>query len=129
MIETMHTKRHLSEIRRVRKWVAMTLEHQAAANNEKADWVVLLVSELVTNVLEHTDSCAEVTLQTSIDQLLIEVGDDDPTAPVMRTVATDEVAEPSGRGLRLLARLVDEWGVRPRIPMGKTVWFRMDLAS
>lgn len=54
--------------------------------------------------------------------LRVEVGDDDPAHP--GPVAEVEPSAYSGRGLSLVARLADDWGIAPR-EAGKVVWFSL----
>ncbi|WP_063774167.1 ATP-binding SpoIIE family protein phosphatase [Streptacidiphilus rugosus] len=92
---------------------------------EGADAAVLLVSELLANVLLHTDQEAallvELSGQAGERRLRIEVSDGSDELPHRRSPG--EMAS-SGRGLVLLDLLADRWGVRPR-GEGKFVWFEM----
>jgi anti-sigma regulatory factor (Ser/Thr protein kinase) len=88
----------------------------------------LVVSELVTNAVEHAaGGRARVTLSVSVTRrgVSIEVSDPDPHGPAVR------VAEPwdeGGRGTFLVAAHSSSWGWRPR-PDGKAVWAELALAS
>jgi Histidine kinase-like ATPase domain len=70
------------------------------------------------------------------DELVIEVTDEDTTAvlsPVAAAGLESLMEEPdldaeNGRGLMLIATLADRWGIVPT-PVGKTVWFALDLDS
>ena len=117
--------RDLSEIRHVRAWAAQILEAAEVAP-ERVDDVLLMVSELVTNVLRHTESAPEVAVQIASDHLRVEVADDDPAPPVPRS-ADAEPGEPGGWGLPVVDLLADEWGVGPSPSGGKTVWFTVGL--
>lgn len=88
--------------------------------------VVLLVSELVTNAIEHggrRDHVAEVELEVIVadDHVHIEVSDHSSVVPVPRAGPIDR---PSGRGLALVDRLASRWGVA-RGASGKTVWMEV----
>jgi anti-sigma regulatory factor (Ser/Thr protein kinase) len=85
--------------------------------------VTLVVSELVTNAVLH--GLGDVTLAVTMndDAVHVEVGDDQPALPDTTARAVD--AE-SGRGLLLVSRLAESWGVRPDHG-GKVVW--ADVAS
>ena len=83
------------------------------------DTVVLLLTELVTNVLVHTDGTPAVRVNLLADHVHVEVLDPDPT-PV-RTGPLDPHAT-SGRGLHLVAALASAWG-SVRVGAGKVVWF------
>lgn len=81
----------------------------------------LLVSELVTNAVEHAASAPVLTLSVDPQRLRVEVADDDPTPPVRRDPLPGELR---GRGLLLLDRLADRWGSSPTAG-GKYVWFEL----
>ncbi|MFC4032753.1 ATP-binding protein [Streptomyces polygonati] len=95
-----------------------------------AEAAELVVSELVTNAVQHarsSDRLMEVRYQpTPEGGLNIEVHDADDQAPAMRgATAKDE----SGRGLRIVDALTNgRWGVLPREPreglgaVGKLIW-------
>lgn len=92
---------------------------------EAVDSAVLLVSELVTNVLVHTDEDAVLTAQLlgvpGARRLRVDVGDRNDDMPHPRTPG--EMAS-SGRGLLLIKRLSHAWGVEPRGD-GKAIWFEL----
>ncbi|WP_174501736.1 ATP-binding SpoIIE family protein phosphatase [Streptacidiphilus neutrinimicus] len=92
---------------------------------DDADAAVLLVSELLTNVLLHTDQegalLAELSGAPCGRRLRIEVSDGSDELPHLRSPG--EMAS-SGRGLVLLDLLADRWGVRPS-GEGKVVWFEI----
>ena len=93
----------------------------------RADVARLLVSELVTNAVQHTQSCrpgGTVTLVV-IDLaggIRVEVIDEGcaRSVPVVR----DDVTATDGRGLFLVQSLADEWGYLCDGD-GTTVWFRL----
>ncbi|GAA3373447.1 SpoIIE family protein phosphatase [Streptomyces sannanensis] len=95
------------------------------ADAEQVDSAVLLVSELVTNVLVHTDGdallVAEATGEHGERRLRVEVTDPSDELPHMRRPG--ETAS-SGRGLPLMDILADTWGVDPR-GEGKAIWFEL----
>jgi anti-sigma regulatory factor (Ser/Thr protein kinase) len=85
---------------------------------------VLLVSELVTNSVQHSkapDGTIELLASVTPEHIRVEVRDDgegfDPP-PVAHHDAE------SGRGLQLVQELADRWG-RPKGPRA-TVWFEID---
>ncbi len=95
--------------------------------NEVREAVELMISELTTNCVRHGKASFELTI--SIDhaekQIRVEVSDPGGGTPTMRSPGPDE---PTGRGLRIVDMLSDEWGVRPKSPAGKTVWFRLEVS-
>jgi anti-sigma regulatory factor (Ser/Thr protein kinase) len=86
----------------------------------------LLVSELATNVVRHTDAAEFVVeVEDLPDDGLLRVGvtDTGRDLPVLRTPGpTSE----RGRGIQLVSVLADRWGAR-RVRDGgrKTVWFEL----
>jgi serine phosphatase RsbU (regulator of sigma subunit) len=96
-------------------------------DEEKVYSAVLLVSEMVTNVLVHTDGdallVAEVTpaKDGAVRRLRAEVTDVSDELPHKRRPG--EMAS-SGRGLMLMEMLADAWGVDPR-GQGKSIWFEL----
>ncbi|MFD8752844.1 SpoIIE family protein phosphatase [Kitasatospora sp. NPDC059577] len=85
--------------------------------DEAAFVTELVLSELVTNAIRYGSEPIRVRLL--YDRTLIcEVSDSSSTAPHLRyAVAEDE----GGRGLFLVARLTERWGVR-YTPAGKIIW-------
>jgi anti-sigma regulatory factor (Ser/Thr protein kinase) len=96
------------------------------AQPDQVDTAMLLASELLGNVLVHTDQTAALSATVSGEpgrrRLRVEVTDRGDELPHQR--APGELAS-SGRGLLLLDILSGEWSVRPESE-GKTVWFCLD---
>ncbi|CAL9498643.1 SpoIIE family protein phosphatase [Streptomyces sp. enrichment culture] len=92
---------------------------------DQVDTAVLLLSEMLTNVLVHTDSdallLAEVTDGGDGRRIRIEVTDTGDDLPHPRRPG--ELAS-SGRGLLLIELLAHTWGVAPR-GRGKSIWFEL----
>ncbi|MFJ2648240.1 ATP-binding protein [Streptomyces sp. NPDC087420] len=91
-----------------------------------AEVAELLISELVTNALVHTERGAVVTATVADSRLRVEVRDfaAPPAGPPLAPVrAADDATH--GRGLALVRSLADDWGIRTR-PLGKVVWFEMN---
>ena len=76
------------------------------------DGVVLVVSELATNAVEHASGGYEVDLDTSEADVGVRVHDASREPPVVRDVRPHEA---SGRGLRIVAALSTSWGFE-RVP-------------
>ncbi|GHE80142.1 hypothetical protein GCM10018785_55320 [Streptomyces longispororuber] len=95
------------------------------ADADQVDSAVLLISEMITNVLVHTDGdallVAEVTGENGTRRLRAEVSDGSDDLPHKRHPG--ELAS-SGRGLVLMDLLADRWGVAPR-GEGKSIWFEL----
>ncbi|MET9931766.1 ATP-binding SpoIIE family protein phosphatase, partial [Streptomyces sp. NPDC006324] len=96
------------------------------AHSEHVDTALLLASELLGNVLIHTEHSAVLRAHISgvegQRRLRIEVTDRSDEVPHRRVPG--ELSS-SGRGLVLLDLLAHHWNVRPE-PEGKTVWFELD---
>ncbi|MFF9209462.1 MULTISPECIES: SpoIIE family protein phosphatase [unclassified Streptomyces] len=92
---------------------------------DQVDSAVLLVSEMLTNVLVHTDAdallFAEVSGPPGARRIRVEVTDSSDDLPHKRRPG--ELAS-SGRGLVLMELLADHWGVAPR-GEGKSIWFEL----
>ncbi|MFF0448758.1 SpoIIE family protein phosphatase [Streptomyces sp. NPDC004609] len=88
---------------------------------ERADEIELVADELITNALMHTDGGAVVTVRVLSGpqrRLRVEVEDRSSALPRRRDPGESGV---SGRGLLLVDRLTDSWGVDSR-GGGKCVW-------
>jgi serine/threonine-protein kinase RsbW len=75
----------------------------------RADLLILAVSELATNTLQHTSGGGVVTLRAESGRLLCEVVDQGPVRRFGR--AMPPAQEIRGRGLAIVERLCDEVGV------------------
>ena len=82
----------------------------------------LLVSEVVTNAVEHGTSGGTVEIVALPAGLRVEVTDRSADLPELQHPAADE---PTGRGLAIVDQLSRWWGVE-RTAAGKTVWFEVD---
>ncbi len=93
---------------------------------------VLLVSELTTNALLHTDSdqvLCGLKLTAGERSLRIELHDDSP-APVPPAEHRAGPGEEGGRGLFLVRQLADRWGsARSTRAEGKVVWAELTAFS
>ncbi|MFJ2585846.1 SpoIIE family protein phosphatase [Streptomyces sp. NPDC087538] len=95
------------------------------ADPEQVDAAVLMISEMATNVLVHTDGDALMLAQATGEhgerRLRVEVSDGSDELPHKRRPG--EMAS-SGRGLVLMEMLADAWGVDPQ-GAGKSIWFEL----
>ncbi|MEU8783361.1 SpoIIE family protein phosphatase [Streptomyces sp. NPDC048637] len=95
------------------------------ADPDQVDSAVLMVSEMVTNVLLHTDGdallVAEITGERGARRIRVDVADSSDELPHRRSPG--ELAS-SGRGLMLLELMAGAWGVDPRGD-GKSTWFEL----
>ncbi|MEU4209752.1 SpoIIE family protein phosphatase [Streptomyces sp. NPDC026206] len=94
-------------------------------DGDQTDSAVLMVSEMITNVLVHTDGDAVLTAEISGRaggrRLRVDVADASDELPHRRHPG--EMAS-SGRGLVLMEILAGAWGVDPR-GEGKNIWFEL----
>ena len=96
-----------------------------AGRDDLGEPAALLVSEVVTNALLHAGTPVDLRLSYDNGTLLAQVGDGTSHLPSMRGYGS---SAGTGRGLQLLDRMADEWGVTARVD-GKTVWFRLSDAD
>ena len=108
-----------SSARQARRYVTERLE--VLGYPEVAPAAELLVTELVTNAVLHARTPVEVSVQPRGPIVRIEVADDSPRAPRPRKHSVDSG---TGRGLVLVERLSENWGVELR-GGGKVVWFEL----
>ncbi|MFF8442334.1 ATP-binding protein [Streptomyces californicus] len=110
--------------------------------SEAAQTVQLLVSELVTNAVQHPQEQGEetqvsilssrntsqtfaLTLEKLWDAVRVSVWDRDARPPVLKEVGVE--AE-SGRGIFMVAMMSRTWGCRPAVGVpGKVVWAEVGL--
>ncbi|MFF8577305.1 ATP-binding protein [Streptomyces albidoflavus] len=81
-----------------------------------ADDIVVTVSELVTNAIEHGEGTVTLRARLGDGEALIEVGDESPAPARLKPPTDDEVR---GRGLLLVSVLAHDWGVHDE---GRTTW-------
>jgi anti-sigma regulatory factor (Ser/Thr protein kinase) len=111
-----------SAVSEARRYVVAELED---VPRSVVDEIAVMVSELATNCVRHSDSEFRVRVEHDARRVRIEVTDRGAGMP---TVRVPPVSEPTGRGLRIVRELSDSFGVRPLPdPPGKTVWFVVNL--
>jgi anti-sigma regulatory factor (Ser/Thr protein kinase) len=79
----------------------------------------LVVSELVTNAIQHANTEIDVILAGDGARLRVGVRDRNPAPPVTRVTAPDASG---GRGLRVVQALARGSGALPTVDGGKFVW-------
>jgi len=107
-----------------RRFVSRTLDAWQISEALAFD-IVLCVSELTTNAINHGARPIQLRLRKQRHHLLLEVRDSGKGVPSMRLSEPDEA---SGRGLLIVARVSEHWGIRSG-PAGKTVWAQFRLPS
>jgi anti-sigma regulatory factor (Ser/Thr protein kinase) len=101
-------------ISRARNLIAEHLRQWRCATPDDA---ALVVSELVTNAIVHAGGAARITVTREGDDVRIDVHDNGPGFPDLRTANTG----PGGHGLHIVDQLSKQWGSRPTAT-GKLVW-------
>jgi len=107
---------------RARNFVRDALSAQPRAIVEAAE---LMTSELATNSVRHAHSDFELAILLSQDEIRVEVSDTGHGQPRPRSPTT---REQSGRGLQIVLKLSDAWGVTPSVN-GKLVWFSLPAST
>ncbi|MFJ8079155.1 SpoIIE family protein phosphatase [Streptomyces sp. NPDC096205] len=109
-------------VRHARRFTRRTLRAWGVA--DQADAVLLIVSELVTNALVHTEGQVRLDLTLINSRLRIAVADASPRTPVKPTSIGWEAT--GGRGLLLVEAMSAVWGTLP-VSGGKQVWCEVAL--
>jgi anti-sigma regulatory factor (Ser/Thr protein kinase) len=111
--------------RRLRQWLGTR-----QCDAEVLDMAVLVMSELFTNAVTHTDS-TEITcvLRADEESVRVEVRDQGckPGLPRVRQATADEE---SGRGLQIVSSVTNRWGVaRDEHGTGRIIWAALTTAA
>lgn len=115
MVE-IHTFGHsTTSIGEARRFVSGCLR---SCEPEVVSSVALMVSELVSNVILHSQGSFTVSVEITIETIRIEVSDFGSGTPTLRSPSS---SDPSGRGLQIVAQLADDWGIISNTD-GNTVW-------
>lgn len=115
--ESAGTARRLTEAVVLRRW---------QLSPQLTEYAVLLVSELVGNAVRHTGArCVGLRMHRRRGWIRVEVRDPSRGLPCLMPVQELDI---TGRGLFLVDKLSDRWGV-DLLPRGKTTWFEMRVAE
>ncbi|MEW2633732.1 ATP-binding protein [Streptomyces sp. NPDC048389] len=115
--ESAATARRLTQYVVLRQW---------SLPAQTCEYAVLLVSELVGNAVRHTGARVfGLRMLRRRGWIRIEVRDPSRGLPCLMPVAEMDT---SGRGLFLVDKLADRWGV-DLLPRGKTTWFEMRVTE
>jgi len=109
-----------------RRLTAAVLLRQWSLTPQLTEHAVLLVSELVGNAVRHTGARTfGLRMLRRRGWIRIEVRDPSRGLPCLMPVQEMDL---SGRGLFLVDKLSERWGV-DLLPRGKTTWFEMRIAD
>ncbi|MFH8804850.1 ATP-binding protein [Streptomyces sp. NPDC017936] len=115
--ESAATARRLAQVVALRQW---------QLSPKMTEDAVLLVSELVGNAVRHTGARVfGLRMRHRRGWIRVEVRDPSRGLPCLMPVQETDV---SGRGLFLVDKLADRWGV-DLLPRGKTTWFEMRVVD
>lgn len=115
--ESAATARRLAQVVVLRHW---------GLTPKLTEDAVLLVSELVGNAVRHTGARVfGLRMHRRRGWIRVEVRDPSRGLPCLMPVQEMDI---SGRGLFLVDKLADRWGV-DLLPRGKTTWFEMRVAD
>ena len=115
-----------SRVRRARDFTASTLHKWGVAG--RCDDIAIVVSELVTNALQHARPASRHThtgwpIQLGLlhpeHRVMCAVADASKAVPVPRE---PDFLDETGRGLQVIAALSDQWGYTTSGDMGKVIW-------
>jgi anti-sigma regulatory factor (Ser/Thr protein kinase) len=111
------------EVGRARRWARSRLAGSGiSAEGPRAEALILLISELVTNAVVHTGCPAVLRMllpeRHTDGAVRVEVADTSCRAPRRRWAEGDDTG---GRGLELVEGLADRWGWQPE-GEGKCIW-------
>ncbi|WP_129305181.1 SpoIIE family protein phosphatase [Streptomyces sp. L2] len=105
-------------VRHARRFTRRTLRTWGVAR-DCVDAALLVVSELVTNALVHTEGPVRLDLSLVNHRLRLAVADSSPRSPVKPTSIGWEAT--GGRGILLVEAMSAAWGTVP-VSGGKQVW-------
>lgn len=121
-----------AEVGRARRWArARLLGSGIRADEPRAETLLLLISELVTNAVVHTGCPAVLRMLFPVPAFAdngtvrVEVADASGRPPAPRHAQGDDTG---GRGLELVDGLADRWGWQ-REGAGKRIWCEVDRSA
>ncbi|HZT67364.1 MAG TPA: ATP-binding protein [Acidimicrobiales bacterium] len=117
----LQSRRFAADPRDIASVRAFVREAVQGVDEEMADDIELLASEVATNVVEHAHTDYQVRVRQEEGAIRVEVADGSSVIPAVRSLALNA---DRGRGLMLLEHMADSWGAQ-EAPDGKIVWFEM----
>ena len=92
-----------------------------AESDDAVDAAQVAISEIVTNALVHAGTAMRLRVLLQGSGLRVELSDGSPHLPHRRDYSS---VAATGRGLHMVAEMVDRWGAYPD-GRGKVVWFEI----
>jgi anti-sigma regulatory factor (Ser/Thr protein kinase) len=124
MKETRRFPNQPSSVTQARRYVREVI---SGAPPELADAIELMTSELATNSIRHAATAFEVGVDRSRRSIRVEVTDQGSGQPA---VLSPDPMQTSGRGLKIVEQLSDDWGVLAAGGRNaKTVWFSVGIPA
>ena len=111
------------------RWALRSMLEEAGSSTDESDAAAMVITELLANAIVHSERRNEfidVVVQSSAEQIHIEVTDHNPRPPVQREISRDAS---SGRGLTIVDALSSAWGWERVEGDGKRVWCDMPLSG
>jgi anti-sigma regulatory factor (Ser/Thr protein kinase) len=93
---------------------------------EQGQVAVLLISELVTNAVRHTQSDVILVDVSTNAHIRVSVTDQSSRMPQRQSPGPDD---PGGRGLMIVDTLAENWGIDVLPGDGKRIWFELPSAT
>jgi anti-sigma regulatory factor (Ser/Thr protein kinase) len=115
-----------SAAREARTWIRARIDGHALPVSR--DDCELVVTELVSNALRHGSGPPELAMEVLDGHLRLTVRDGDGGVGKVHVALDRDVHDISGRGLRIVEALVDDWGVT-QTGGGKVVWVLIRYAD
>ncbi len=116
MTTVAHFSASVPSVAAARRFAASTLADYPAPLKAQ---VVLMVSELATNAVQHAHSGFTVTIEEDAGSIRVTVRDAGGGHPQVRAPGPTELR---GRGLMIVEAIAEDWGVDERSD-AKAVWF------
>ncbi|MGB9378217.1 MAG: ATP-binding protein [Mycobacteriales bacterium] len=94
----------------------------------QADTVGVVVTELISNAMQHGQPNDSLVLQMNFEDRCIRISVSDGSAlrPIAQQVEADQT---SGRGMHIVEQLTDRWGTDASPGGGKRVWVELRVAD
>jgi two-component sensor histidine kinase len=123
MTETRRFPNSPTSVTQARRYVQAQL---GDAPPDVVDAVLVMTSELATNSIRHAATDFDVAIERTRRTVRVAVTDRGSGVP---TVLSPDPTQTSGRGLKIVSKLADDWGVSSADANRKTVWFSVTLPT